>query len=303
MLRGIFDAAETECPIEIIFTPTTSGAQQNDCRDTLLQYVRSPRIENGRALAARLQAVTTHRSKLGLLVLTYAKSGSTAKIVLSRFPADQGILAEQSTDTLDVQFLEKVFVKSLFSYKAAVYAGPPASNAAFWTGRAIDKQIDHPGELADYWIRDFLMSELRTTPAAGTMRFAEALVSAIRKADDLDTKHQLTAVATLARGLGGKAVSGESIAKTFGLSDSTSDALLAEFKTPRLARESFQFDTQEFERRAPLRSLEIDNGAILTAATGDFDQVFTQEELPGEGRIRFSTEGQIVDERLRKAKP
>ena len=53
--------------------------------------------------------------------------------VMSRFPADSGILAEQTAKTLNVQFLEKIFMKSATSYKSAVYTG--ASPSDFWEGR------------------------------------------------------------------------------------------------------------------------------------------------------------------------
>lgn len=62
MLSGIYVKSGTECRIEIAFNPDSSGSQQNDARDTLLKYVASPSVNTARAIAKRLQSVTTHRS-------------------------------------------------------------------------------------------------------------------------------------------------------------------------------------------------------------------------------------------------
>jgi hypothetical protein len=286
MLQRIFGGADLECPSEIVFRPNAQRQQQNDCRDILLAYVRGAGIDTGRELAERLQKVTTHRSKLGLLVLMLGIEGGFAKVVLSWFPADEGILAEQSAGSLSVQFLEKVFVKSLFSYKAAAYNGDPQSSSAFWMGRAIDKQIMQPGELAaDYWIKEFLASDFRTTSAAGSMRIAEAFHAAIRDAPDLATKQELMAAATLASNLGGRTVSGASLSETFGLTEAADEAFTRAFKGEALAQEQFQFDAEEFRKHAPLRSVEVDNGATLTAATSDFDTVFKREESALKGKL------------------
>src|SRR5262245_51986031 len=112
MPRGIFDRSDVECDTEISFNHNAQGIQQNDSMDLLLSYVGSRTLANSRKIAARLQTMTTHKSGLGLLFLMYRNDGSDSKLVLSRFPADQGILAEESKDQLKVEFLEKVFMKS-----------------------------------------------------------------------------------------------------------------------------------------------------------------------------------------------
>ena len=46
----------------------------------------------------------------------------------------------------------------------------------------MDKQLNSPGgQLSDYWIGDFLLSEFSVTPAAGTRRLALALRDAARE--------------------------------------------------------------------------------------------------------------------------
>lgn len=47
-------------------------------------------------------------------------------------------------------------MKNAYSYKAVVYQHTSLTNG-FWTGRAVDKQIEsREREVSQYWINDFL---------------------------------------------------------------------------------------------------------------------------------------------------
>ncbi len=163
LLRSVFDNAERECTYDITFDAAGDGNQHNPCRDLVLSYLKKPTLQSGNDIAARLQTVTTGRSGLGLLFLLTGKLGQERKAVLSRFPADSAILAEEGADGLTVEFLEKVFMKSATAYKAAAYQGTTLAGG-FWSGRAIDKQINHEVlAISNYWIKEFLASDFRAT--------------------------------------------------------------------------------------------------------------------------------------------
>jgi hypothetical protein len=123
MLKRIFDTAENECQHEIAFTPDKDNEQRNGCRDSVLSYIKDRSLPNGRRIAKSLQGVTTNKSGLGLLFLMTGQNKGETKIVISRFPADSGILAQEGEKGLSVEFLERIFMKSATSYKAAVYSG------------------------------------------------------------------------------------------------------------------------------------------------------------------------------------
>jgi hypothetical protein len=308
MLAHIFDHAETDSPTDIGFDPDAQGQARNPCRDLLLTHVREPGLDAGRAVALRLQQVTNPRSGTGLLFLMLGRdgepSGGHTRLVLSRFPADQGVLAQESSESLAVEFLEKVFLRSTTAYKAAVYAGP-GELAAVWTGKAIDKQINHPGDqIARYWIRDFLASSLRTTAAAGTRRLALALRAAAHDLRDSQAKAQIMAAVTLAGGAAGEAVTAQEFCARFGLSGPAAAAVQAAMKDERLMQERFQFDAAEFHRHIAFRSIELSNGGILTAEAARFDEVFKQERLApvDADDVIITTRGRVVDQRLRRAK-
>jgi len=303
MLKGVFDKAESECRIDISFNHNANGEQQNDCRDLLIAYITSHKVAVGRSIGVRLQSVTTQKSGLGLFFLMAGSEGQRAKLVLSRFPADQGILAEQKRNSLSVEFLEKVFMKSATAYKSAVYEGR-ITPSDFWTGRAVDKQINLPGDhVANYWIRDFLASDFTTTPAAGTKRLAVALRAAMSLTSDSEAKAQLAAAVTLASSVAGTVTSVNDFCTRFGFSPETFEAVRKVMKHENLMAEHFQFDVAEFIRHIAFRSIELSNGGILTADASKFSDVFRQESVnDAEKTVRFTTEGKIVDQRLRKVK-
>jgi hypothetical protein len=302
LLRGVYDKSDTECDIDIAFNPDAEGKQQNSCRDLLVAYLSKPGLPLGRKLAEKLQAVTTGRSGLGLLFLMAGKEGKKHKLVVSRFPADSGILAEQSQEELTVEFIEKIFMKSATSYKAALYADASLSSG-FWDGKAVDKQINHGlTVVSEYWIKSFLESDFKLTAAAGTKRLANAIRAAIRRTESLPIKEELVALARLAPNSKNKRLSVSSLAKKH-LSPEAIDALKAEMPNSRCFTEQFTFSEREFEKHIAFESLELDNGAILMAPSGTFKKVF--DEIPikdSDGKSRFSTEAKVIDRRLRKTK-
>ena len=87
-----------ECNIEIVFVPDEQGSQNNELRDLLVRYAKSPNLSSGRLIAESLQRVTTNRSGLGLLFLMKGTcSDGRHMLVISRFPASQGITATESS--------------------------------------------------------------------------------------------------------------------------------------------------------------------------------------------------------------
>jgi hypothetical protein len=259
-------------------------------------------MPNGRLIAQRLQAVTTHRSGLGLFFLMKGQQNDVHTLVVARFPADQGVIAHEGAREFSVEFVERVFMKSAKAYKSAIYSSDSLARG-FWDGRAVDRQISGPRELSDYWIRDFLSSELRTTGPAGTRRLAEALKKAVGDTREFGVRHELVSAAALMRNQAGRRRSARQLIDQLGLSAPAAAALESAFPRPDLLEETFQFDLEEFTRHAPYRAVELDNGAMMIAEDSRFPQIFRRDEanLP-DGRARYITEGRVVDERLRKQK-
>jgi hypothetical protein len=296
MLSKIYDEAHVECIYDISFLPQ-DGAQQNDCRDEIIQYTRSGKIGDGRLLAERLQKVTTNRSGMGLFFLMKGTNAKKTRIVISRFPADTGILAEEEKSSLNIEYVERVFMKNAKAYKSAMYEGTSFDND-FWSGRAIDKQISGDLTISDYWITDFLISDFSTTGERGTRRLAIGIKTAINKGESIDLKEEMSAAVRLAKGLNGKVLSAKSFATHLGLSEPSQQLLMNEIKGT-LYDEKFKFNFEEFNKLIAFKTIELDNGAFLSAQAEDFNNVFSSKESTA-GKTAFTTVGKIINEKVRK---
>jgi hypothetical protein len=125
-LQEIFHKSDNECDIPIAFSKSAEGLQDNGCRNEIIELLgngNSDAVESGSKIAYRLQESTTNRSGLGLLFLVSGESNGEKKLLLSRFPADEGIVAQRGERGLKVELFEEVFLRNAHSYKAALYRG------------------------------------------------------------------------------------------------------------------------------------------------------------------------------------
>lgn len=300
MLLSVFEQATNDCNIEIVFLPSSDGTQINGRRNQIIDLMKNRDLEHARILAKHIQLVTTKRSGLGLFFVVIGSEGSKNRIYISRFPADFGIVAEEKKGGLNVELLERVFMKNAKSYKAVVFDGENY-DSDFWVGKAIDKQISNKSvAISSYWIREFLSADFRTTSAQGTRRLAIAIKQAIDNTEDLEIKEELAAAALLAKSLNGKAINMDNFAEQFCLSDKSKDVLVSKLSHPNLRFDQFQFSVAEFSKHVKFKSLQISNGAMLTAPIGKFENCFTKTCVAEDkGEYVFSTQGTIIDERLR----
>ena len=116
----------------------------------------------------------------------------------------------------------------------------------------------------------------------------------------MEIKQEINAAATLASGLEGETLSIEEFGERYALSQEARDAISGQVRSRRAAEERFEFDAMEFRRTIAFRSVQLSNGAVLTASASDFDEVFHTERVDREADVvRFVTEGRVEDERLR----
>jgi len=300
MLCGVFNKSEAECTIPIRFRMSEEGKQTNQVRSDLTSVLSEPTLESGMVLAQRLGSATPNISGVGLLFIIVASTDEGACAVVSRFPAEQGVMAEQGQGPLQVAFVEQIFMKSAKSYKAARYFDT-SLHGGFWSGTSVDRQINSPHDsLANYWIKDFLNSELMTTSKAGTKRMALALKEAVRLAPNMDAQQELISAIVLASGLTGRTTSIERMAKQFSLSAAATDALFSQVDNPMLISDTFVLDKSEFVKFAHYRVVRLNNDVTLSAPAETFDQSIDRELVNSNDHIvRYSTVGKVVEERIR----
>lgn len=303
LIKDTYDKSDDECRIEIAFNQSDEGQQENYFRDLLLAHLKHQTLKSGRDIAQHLASITTRRSGLGLLFLICGKEADDSKIVVSRFPADSGILADQVKDGLNLEFLERVFLKSAKAYKSAIYRDQ-SMLSGFWLGKAVDKQINSSmSELSNYWINDFLKSDYRTTAAAGTRRFAEAVRAATKGSADAETKAEISSFATLISNGNISDTSPNDLFDKFNLSEKARELISNNFRTEKVKTERFRFQTTEFSNHIAFRTVETDRGAILIADAKRFNDVILQETDEDDPEVsHFRTTGRVVGTSLRKTK-
>jgi hypothetical protein len=303
MLAAVYDKSDSECRTPVRFTMAPDGSPTNDARDALLGFINSHTLKVGRKLAHRLRDCTTKKSGLGLMFIMHGAEGLTTKVVVSRFPAEEGILAEEDKSNLKVEFIERIFMKNSASYKAALYQGESLDDD-FWVGFVVDRQLNESADqIANYWIRDFLASDYKTTSKAGTRRLAIALREATHSGP-VATKQEIVATITLAKGMFGKTVSIVSLMQQLSLSPEAQAAIITHLPDPSLIGDTFVLDREEFLENAPLAMVELHTGGLLLAPADRFDETFQREPLhDASEQYKFTTVGRIVDERLRGRRP
>lgn len=298
MLAGIFSSNPSPRDFDITFNRSLAGKPENVCRSLLIAFNAKPDFSSALEIAKRLYSVTDNRSGLGLLFILSGTLALKQRVVVSRFPTDEAILAEVASSGLAVEFLEQVFIKRLSSYKAVMLEHENPGNG-FWSGVATDRQAGQSGEhISEYWLKDFLDADFSETPAAGTKRLANALKSAQKSSSSLAVKTQIAHASSLAAStFKGKALSIEGFCDHFGFDEDTRNAIKNQLSKPSLFSKPFKFDTTEFKAIVSYRTIELDTGALLTAPNDDFESIFETEDLPGK-KVRYFTEGAVRDQRL-----
>lgn len=297
MLEGIFSGSAGPHDFEITFNAAPDGSQENKCRSLFIDFQDSPKIDTGLPIAQRLQLTTDNRSGIGLLFLLIGDHGLKKRLVASRFPTDQAVLADLSSGGLNVEFLEQVFIKRLSSYKALLIEHQTPKDG-FWKGIATDRQASQSGEhISEYWLKEFLNADFSETAAAGTRRLARALKEAVKANPSLSVKTEIAHASSLApAALAGKSLTISEFCDHFGLSVAARDTIRNRLSKPSLFGKKFQFDPNEFKTVAPYRTVELNTGAILTAPSDSFEKVF-EREIVGDD-IEFRARGQVSDQRL-----
>jgi len=161
----------------------------------------------------------------------------------------------------------------------------------------------HGIRISDYWIEEFLDSEFLTTAAAGTKRLAVALRDAARKSEDVNVKSEIAAAVTLAGKLAGRRINIDQFCVESGLTNRSINAVKREIDFPALLQDNFKFDLNEFRAQVPFRTMELDNGALLTADADEFTKIFETEVLNKAKRtVKVTTRGAITDEKIGKSR-
>ena len=303
LLCRLADEAEDECDIPIIFSIGEDGTKFNEMHNLVIKFCGNHSMENGEVIATRLSLSTSKNSGQCLLFLIHSiDNQKNVKLVMSRFPAEFGILAENADEKLQLEFVEQVFMKSHDRYKAAIFKGKPVVDS-LWIGKATDTQTRNRfEELANYWVYDFLNCAYKDTSALGTKRFAVALKKAVKSTTDSQTRAELVFLAQQASNFNLESLSIDKILDFFAVSDDARSQISQHLPNSATSHAEFIFNREEFLKNVRYTSLALDTGVIITAPSEKFSELVNSKNMSqnGELQIEITLHGKIIDQNLRK---
>lgn len=297
LISKLFNKSRKECNIPILFYPKKDGEnyiKKNEVRDLIIKAIKRKSISNCKEITRRLSLCTNNISKMGLLFFIFGKDKNKKILLVSRFPAEQGITISELEDSLSVELVEDVFMKNRTAYKAALYEGE-SFDSDFWEGSAVDKQINKGSknikELSDYWIKDFLKSQFRITPRYGSNLLAKTFQKAIKNTKDVLIKDEIISASKLIKNKNNQAISFNSIARQYSLSDNAKKMVYSALDNDSIKDFNFLFDYTEFSKVIKYKVIYLDNEAILSAPFGKFDSIW--ESKKSSDKYTFMTKGRI----------
>lgn len=303
ILKAIFDKSDLECKIEVVFSKSDTGSQHNEVRQILVDMLEEEDDTTRDAvvlqLAVRLLDHTNGVTGPGLLFVIGGVDNGKSKIMVSRFPADEGIMADEQGGKLTVAFVDKLFMKNRNSYKAVVFhrLSPTSTRRS---GQAVDKQVnDTKNPSSRYWIENFLECELAVTPQAGSERFATALREIYNATSDLDDKMLLAAAAKMLQNFGGQKHTPRELLEKLNLSDDVINAVEKRIGKHAMA-ETFELNIEYFKSSFRYQSKLLHTGVMITAEVDEYDKVVHEKEVEGETQI--TTRGRIVNSKVQKTR-
>ena len=297
-LELLFNNANKECDILIRFVAKT-GKQDNEVRDHIIKICNKFTFGNCQPLVKSLARFTDNKIKEGLLFFIYAKEQTKTKLLIARFPSEEGITVKDNKGKCVFEVINDVYLKNSRKYKAVYYQ---STQDDFWTGYAVDKQINDSGvkEISDYWVKSFLQSELKLNSNRGSELLAKAVRQTITDTTDDEVKGELIGVTSLVKNINTQALTFKSFFDKMNVSPKTKTEVLARIDPPELCEISFQFNSDRFAENCTYLMKFLDTGAIAMAPAADFPTIWN-EGVAENGKVRYSTEGKNIKIKVRNS--
>lgn len=296
LLSEIFNKAEKECDIQIRFIAQTQD-QDNDVREGIINLTNNFDIDNCRPMVRSLSYLTDNKTKEGLLFFVKAVKDDNSRTFIARFPAEVGITITQANGQKHFDVTEDIFLKNSRRYKAVYYD----SKDQYWVGYAVDKQVNDSNgkikEISEYWIKDFLKSELKMNSKRGSRLLAKAIRKTITESDNETIKSELIGITSTIKNMNNRKGSIKTLLGILNLSDDTKSLVMKQIENPSLNNISFNFDIEEFEHNFNYLVNILDNGAIVIGPAKDFGDIWDKEKV-AEGVYKYSTEGHPIKEKI-----
>ncbi|WP_254508987.1 hypothetical protein [Anatilimnocola floriformis] len=299
ILNDYFQKSKLDArPMVNLRKASKGSGSTHELRDHALAYCFSsaPAAKSAAvAIATRLGDSMDDRSDSTLLMLAAYKDDPVRRLVMWAFPKEEPFQFSSSQERARIKVLKNAFSRSSSFKKGALLQGPN-TNAAFWTGRVIDKQGESgPGTAADYWVSLFLDSVPSLNGTAGTRVLAKCLRSTFDSLADKSARDQLTHAIVAVRASTRKQWSLNMFANEY-LTDKTKTAFLAH--APAEARRSvFTLNKDEFTEKLQYMVYTTQDNVVIAAPFATINQSVKIQDKAAQRQIKY--QGVVVGEKLR----
>lgn len=296
LLEEVFNKSEKECNIMIRFIALEDN-QDNDIRDHIINISNNFCIDSCKPLVRNLSYLTDNTIKEGLLFYVLAEKENNSRLFIARFPGEIGITVTETNGVQRFDVTEDIFLKNSRRYKAVYYD----SKDQHWIGYAVDKQVnDRSGkikEISEYWIKDFLKSELKITSKRGSRLLAKAIRKTITETKSEDNKQELIGISTTIKNLNNVKLSIKDILNSLNLSYGTKQEVMGKISDSKINNIPFTLDIKEFNDNFNYLVKILHTGAIVIGPAKDFDEIWDQEEI-GNGEHQYTTTGKAIKQKI-----
>jgi hypothetical protein len=237
-------------------------------------------------LANRLSGVMDHRSPDCLLVIAVEAVDGGRSVTMWTFPRDEALRFSAGRGGPSVEVLRDAFSRRSHLRKAAALVGADDGRTSFLKAKAVDL-VTGGGQLAEYWISDFLDASLDLHPDSGSGALGRALRSAWDAAKTDQEREQFHDAAIAVRRSTRARWSLQEFADEY-LTGEAKKRFLGAREARELGARQFRFSRDAFDRVIHFRVLRTDNGLRISAPFADADSLLDFDETADGTRVTAS---------------
>ena len=295
-LFKIFDDAQNDCKVEIVFT--SEGNQSNVIRSLILDIARAQNVREkekaARGLTMKMYEVTDNRNETGLFIIIEGTKGNKTRLVMARFKRNEGLYNQGN----DLEYLRNVFTKSTH-YKLAIYEDVP-SDKSFWKGYAIDRQTIASSykPFSYFWIEAFLQSQTSITSVQGTTQLSKVVKNLLKHTKTLEDQEQVISAVLNLKSKRNFQISVKKFCDTY-LSAELVEIVKREVNEDFFNSE-FMIDNQVMQKELGSTVLSLEDGITAYIPTFKYDK-HVQEELKN-GQKKVIIQGILNSKRVNSGK-
>jgi hypothetical protein len=288
-------------PVSVRFTLDENG-KISPVRTLIMNIAKNKdRAALARELAIRLAQAKDDRTKPGLFIVAVHTGETGTSVHLWHFPNGDTFAAKIDGGRMKVDVLNNAFGAEHSLFKSAAFASRPTARTGYEKGTVEDRQAKLPASAASaYWIYRFLGARLAVNAAEGTETVVAAFNSLFKRVGkDIDLGTQLAHGAAALANRSNETLSFADIAR-HNVPQELRDGFLKVVGKQYDPNQVFTLDRALLSAGLQYRVTTLRTGVSLIAPLATYDDLVQTTKSNG-GRVRLTTEGTVLKQRVRRS--